>query len=84
MDFPEDLKYSRTHEYEADHLGLIFMAMAGYNPEEAVAFWQRMVAQSKGSAPPEFLSTHPAGENRIQNLKELLPEAMEYYQKSKE
>jgi predicted Zn-dependent protease len=78
------LPYSRTHEYEADHLGLIFMAMAGYNPEEAVAFWQRMAAQKKGSAPPEFLSTHPADENRIQNLKDLLPEAMEYYQKSKE
>jgi predicted Zn-dependent protease len=78
------LKYSRKHEYEADHLGLIFMAMAGYNPEEAVAFWQRMAAQKKGSAPPEFLSTHPADEKRIQNLKDLLPEAMEYYQKSKE
>ena len=76
------LPYSRTHEYEADHLGLIFMAMAGYNPEEAVAFWQRMAAQKKGSAPPEFLSTHPADENRIQNLKALLPEAMEYYRKS--
>lgn len=76
------LPYSRTHENEADHLGLIFMAMAGYNPQEAAAFWQRMAAQKKGSAPPEFLSTHPADETRIQNLKDLLPEAMEYYRKS--
>jgi predicted Zn-dependent protease len=75
------LPYSRTQESEADHLGLIFMAMAGYNPEEAVAFWQRMAAQSKGSKPPEFLSTHPADETRIQDLKDLIPEAMEYYQK---
>jgi predicted Zn-dependent protease len=73
------LPYSRLHESEADRLGLIFMAMAGYNPEEAVAFWQRMAAQSKGSQPPEFLSTHPANETRIQNLKSLIPEAMQYY-----
>jgi predicted Zn-dependent protease len=76
------LPYSRVHENEADHLGLIFMAMAGYNPEEAAAFWERMAAQSKGSAPLEFLSTHPAHETRIQNLKDLTPEAMEYYRKS--
>jgi predicted Zn-dependent protease len=73
------LKYSRTHENEADHLGLIFMAMAGYNPEEAVRFWQRMAAQKTGAQPPEFLSTHPANETRIQNLKNLLPDAMRYY-----
>jgi predicted Zn-dependent protease len=76
------LPFSRTHENEADHLGLIFMAMAGYNPEEAAAFWERMAAQSKGSRPPEFLSTHPSHDTRIQNLKDLLPEAMEYYRKS--
>jgi predicted Zn-dependent protease len=76
------LPYSRVHENEADHLGLIFMAMAGYNPEEAAMFWQRMATQSKGSKPPEFLSTHPAPETRIQNLKDLTPEAMEYYRKS--
>ena len=75
------LKYSRTHENEADHLGLIFMAMAGYNPEEAIGFWQRMTAQKKGAQPPEFLSTHPADETRIQNLKDLLPDAMTYYKK---
>jgi len=75
------LPYSRVHENEADHLGLVFMAMAGYNPEEAVRFWQRMAAQKTGAQPPEFLSTHPASETRIQNLKDLLPEAMEYYRK---
>ena len=75
------LKYSRTHENEADHLGLVFMAMAGYNPQEAIGFWQRMAAQKTGAQPPEFLSTHPADQTRIQNLKELLPDAMRYYQK---
>jgi predicted Zn-dependent protease len=76
------LPYSRVHESEADHLGLIFMAMAGYNPEEAPIFWERMAAQKKAAAPPEFLSTHPADATRIQNLKDLLPEAMEYYRRT--
>jgi predicted Zn-dependent protease len=75
------LRYSRVHENEADHLGLVFMAMAGYNPEEAPVFWEAMAAQKKGAQPPEFLSTHPADETRIQNLKDLVPEAMEYYRK---
>jgi predicted Zn-dependent protease len=75
------LKYSRVQESEADHLGLVFMAMAGYNPQEAISFWQRMAAQKKGTQTPEFLSTHPADETRIQNLKDLLPEAMKYYKK---
>jgi predicted Zn-dependent protease len=75
------LPYSRLHENEADHLGLVFMAMAGYNPEEAISFWQRMAAQKTGAKPLEFLSTHPADETRIQNLKDLLPEAMKYYKK---
>jgi predicted Zn-dependent protease len=75
------LPYSRLHENEADRLGLIFMAMAGYNPDEAVAFWQRMATESKGSRPPEFLSTHPAYETRIQNIKDLIPEATQYYRK---
>jgi len=75
------LPYSRTHENEADHLGLLFMAMAGYNPEEAVDFWQRMAEKSKGAQPPEFLSTHPAHETRIRNIKNYLPEAMQYFQK---
>ncbi len=76
------LPYSRTHESEADHLGLIFMAMAGYDPRQAPAFWERMAAQSKGGAPPEFLSTHPAHETRIQDLKALIPDAMTYYRQA--
>jgi len=74
------LPYSRLHESEADRLGLVFMAMAGYDPHEAVTFWQRMAEQSKGkSRPPEILSTHPADETRIRNLENLIPEAMGYY-----
>jgi predicted Zn-dependent protease len=73
------LPFSRVHENEADHLGLIFMAMAGYDPHVAVTFWQRMSESSKGqSKPPEFLSTHPADATRIKNLQDLIPEAMEY------
>ncbi|MEN8127128.1 MAG: M48 family metallopeptidase [Planctomycetota bacterium] len=73
------LPYSRMHETEADRLGLIFMAMAGYAPEEAVGFWQRMAESKEGSAPPEFLSTHPADDTRIMNIKRALPEARRYY-----
>lgn len=73
------LPYSRVHENEADHLGLIFMAMAGYDPHEAVTFWQRMADANKGLQPLEILSTHPANQTRIQNIKSLLPEAMTYY-----
>jgi predicted Zn-dependent protease len=74
------LPFSRTQESEADQLGLVFMAMAGYDPNEAVTFWQRMAA-GKSGAPPEFLSTHPSDETRINNLKKLIPEAMKYYTK---
>lgn len=74
------LPYSRLHENEADRLGLIFMAMAGYNPNQAVDFWQRMADMSGGQAPPEFMSTHPSNETRIQKIKAQLPEAMKYYQ----
>ncbi|WP_338812954.1 M48 family metallopeptidase [Bernardetia sp. Wsw4-3y2] len=76
------LKFSRDQESEADHLGIIFMAMAGYNPAESIAFWQRMSAQAAGQAPPEFLSTHPSSSTRINNLKKWLPEAMKYYNAS--
>ncbi len=75
------LPFSRTQESEADHLGLVFMAMAGYDPHEAVSFWQRMSAASGGQAPPEFMSTHPSDETRINNLTNLIPEAMKYYKK---
>ncbi|MBL0182930.1 MAG: M48 family metallopeptidase [Chitinophagaceae bacterium] len=74
------LPNSRNQEYEADHFGLDFAAMAGYNPKEAVPFWQRMASASSGSGkPPEFLSTHPSDENRITRLNELMPEALGYY-----
>jgi predicted Zn-dependent protease len=75
------LPFSRTHESEADHLGLIFMAMAGYDPNVAVDFWTRMAANSGGGAPPEWLSTHPSNETRIADIKKLLPEALQYYNK---
>ncbi len=77
------LPFSRLHENEADRLGLIFMAMAGYDPSAAVAFWERMSAMKSGDQPPEFLSTHPADSTRIQNLRNLIPEAMEYYRPAK-
>jgi len=77
------LPFSRTQESEADHLGLIFMAMAGYNPNEAVTFWERMAANKGGSAPPEFMSTHPADDTRIAAIKSELPEAMRYYKTGK-
>ncbi|GAK50988.1 peptidase M48, Ste24p [Candidatus Moduliflexus flocculans] len=73
------LPYSRLHESEADYLGLIFMAMAGYDPNEAVNFWGRMAAESGGQAPPEFMSTHPSDATRIRKIKEALPEIMNTY-----
>jgi predicted Zn-dependent protease len=74
------LPFSRVQESEADHLGIIFMAMAGYDPKTAAEFWKRMAAAKQGSgAPPEWLSTHPADETRIKNLEALIPEAMKYY-----
>jgi predicted Zn-dependent protease len=73
------LPYSRLHESEADHLGLIFMAMAGYDPRGAVTFWERMMANKQGAAPPEFMSSHPADARRIENIRKLLPEALTYY-----
>lgn len=75
------LAYSRLHESEADEMGLMFMAIAGYDPAEAAPFWQRMSAG--GQSPPEFFSTHPNPDKRAQRLQELLPSANEYYQKYK-
>lgn len=73
------LPYSRYHESEADEIGLLYAAKAGYNPHAAIPFWQRMAAQSHG-APPEFLSTHPAHSTRIRKLHALMPKAMQVYQ----
>jgi predicted Zn-dependent protease len=73
------LPFSRKHELEADHYGLIFAAMAGYNPQEAVNLWQRMEAASNGQKPPEFLSTHPSEGKRIEQLQKYMPEALKYY-----
>lgn len=75
------LKFSRQHESEADHIGLIFMSMAGYDPHHAPEFWNRMVQMSTGQKPPEFMSTHPSDETRIKDLEGWMPEAMGYYQK---
>ncbi len=72
------LPWSRQQETEADQYGLIFAAMAGYNPQEAIPFWQRMSAAG-GANPPEFLSTHPSDETRLRKLKQFMPEAMKYY-----
>lgn len=74
------LPYSRKHELEADRLGLIFLAMAGYDPNEAITFWERMAANSQG-APLEFMSTHPSDATRIAQIKQYLPEALTYYKK---
>lgn len=73
------LPYSRYHESEADEIGLIYAAKAGYDPRAAIGFWERMEAQNNGAAPPEFLSTHPSGSTRIRKLNELMPKAYEIY-----
>lgn len=75
------LKFNRTQEYEADKYGMIFMAMAGYNPAEAIKAEQRMETLSESNSGSEFLSTHPSGKNRVRALQEFLPEAMKYYGK---
>jgi predicted Zn-dependent protease len=74
------LAYSRKHESEADKLGLCFMAMAGYDPNSAVAFWERM-SKTGGASPPQFLSTHPSDATRIKEIKEYMPKAMKFYKK---
>ncbi len=75
------LKFSREDESEADHIGLIFMAMAGYDPNEAPKFWERMESAGGGQQPPEFLSTHPSHATRIKDLKGWIPEAESYRKK---
>jgi predicted Zn-dependent protease len=74
------LSYSRKHELEADRLGIIFMAMAGYDPREAIEFWKRMAMSSEGGE-NEFFSTHPSNNHRIEDIEKYLPEAMKYYNK---
>ena len=73
------LPYSRLQESEADELGLTFMAMAGYDPRKAVDFWERMSKVKQGQAPPEFLSTHPSDQTRINKIKTIIPKVMPYY-----
>lgn len=77
------LPFSRKQELEADKLGLMYCAMAGYDPQESVPLWQRMQQLAGGQKPPEFASTHPSESTRIAKLKELMPEAMVYYNKAK-
>ena len=73
------LPYSRYHECEADEIGLLYAAKAGYDPRVAIPFWERMAAQG-GSAPPQLLSTHPSNATRTQKLKALMPRALQVYQ----
>lgn len=73
------LPFARKHELEADRYGLIWTAMAGYNPQEAIPLWQRMEKAGSGNRPPEFLSTHPSEGRRIEQLQKYMPEAMQYY-----
>lgn len=74
------LPFSRKQETEADQYGLIFAAMAGYDPQEAIPFWERM-AKAGGAGQPEFLSTHPSNETRVRKIKQFMPEAMKYYKR---
>jgi predicted Zn-dependent protease len=75
------LPYARSHETQADEVGLMLAAAACFDPQEAVPLWERMCASSGGQAPPEFSSTHPNPGTRIQNLQALMPKAMEYRQR---
>ena len=76
----KNLSYSRSHESEADHMGLIFAALAGYDPQTAITFWQRMASQSSNKT-SEFLSDHPSDETRIRQIQGWMPEALQYYKK---
>jgi len=73
------LPFSRSHESEADYIGILLAADAGYDPQESVHLWERMEQQSGGGGPAEFLSTHPGHETRIQQLKQWMPEALAIY-----
>ena len=73
------MPYARKQEYEADELGLIFMAMAGYDPRAAVPFWTRMAQSSQGGSVPEFMSTHPSDANRIAAIEKMMPTILKYY-----
>ena len=75
------LPFSRTQEYEADHIGLVLMAKAGYNPNEALKFWTKFA--KSGETPPEYLSTHPAPANRIAKIRKLIPKVMPLYQRAR-
>jgi len=73
------LRFSRQEESEADHIGLVYMARAGYDPHQAVLFWKRMLRSSKGQEPPEFLSDHPSDAHRVERIEGWLPEAERAY-----
>jgi predicted Zn-dependent protease len=75
----DSLRFSRSQESEADHIGLVYMARAGYDPHQAVAFWKRMLHASKGKEPPEFISDHPSDAHRVQRVESWLPEAERAY-----
>ena len=77
------LPFSRDHETEADQMGLLYMARAGYDPQEAVAFWERMSGASNGQQPPEFASSHPSHGTRIENLRSFMPKAIAEYERTK-
>src|SRR3954462_14206087 len=76
------MPFSRNHESDADHIGLIYMARAGYDPQESIRFWKRMESSGGGNQPPEFLSTHPSHGTRVQQLESWMPEAMQIYNQS--
>lgn len=77
------LPFSRSQESEADHIGLVYMARAGYDPHQALAFWQRMLRASRGKEPPEFTSDHPSDEHRVEQVRGWLPEAERAYRRAK-
>ena len=77
------LPFGRDHEVEADQMGLLYMARAGYDPREAIPFWERMGQAAGNGQPPEFMSTHPSHGTRIQNLQAFMSRAIEEYEKSR-